>query len=166
MKQKLTEGLPDITKFVKKVGDRYYLPKNKANELKLHNGDNIIIRLGGLFNKLKGYVAETLPASDVFQIIKKFTPEELLEKGNLNEELIRSKRMMGIVEGLNLPKRQTKDLIDRVIEEIKMSIQMGDIDALDELLQFIPKENLLNFLPEEEWNEYRNWDINNRPDPI
>lgn len=84
----------------------------------------------------------------------------------LNEEILRSKNLMGISEGLNLQKKQGPDLIDRVIEEIKLSIQMGDIDALDELLQSIPKENLLYFLPEKEWNEYKNWDVNNRPEPI
>jgi hypothetical protein len=83
---------------------------------------------------------------------------------NLREEILKSKKLMGITEGLNLPKRQY-DLIDRVIEEIKMSIQTHDYDALDELLQSVPKQNLIWFLPEEEWETYKNWDINNRPDP-
>ena len=39
-------------------------------------------------------------------------------------------------------------LIDRVIEEIKNDILVGDLTAIDELLTFVPKENLtskLNF---------------------
>lgn len=47
-------------------------------------------------------------------------------------------------------------LIDRVIEEIKMDINSGDVTALDELLTFIPKENLIGYLPEEEWEQYEN----------
>lgn len=47
-------------------------------------------------------------------------------------------------------------LIDRVIEEIKMDIYSGDVTALDELLTFIPKENLIGYLPEEEWEQYEN----------
>lgn len=47
-------------------------------------------------------------------------------------------------------------LIDRVIEEIKGDINCGDLTALDELLTFIPRENLLSYLPEEEWEKYEN----------
>jgi hypothetical protein len=47
-------------------------------------------------------------------------------------------------------------LIDRVIEEIKNDILAGDLTAIDELLKFIPKENLISFLPEEEWERFEN----------
>ena len=47
-------------------------------------------------------------------------------------------------------------LINRAIEEIKSDISMGDLTALDELLSFVPRENLLAFLPEEEWEKYEN----------
>jgi hypothetical protein len=47
-------------------------------------------------------------------------------------------------------------LIDRVIVEIQRDFAMGDLTALDELLSFIPRENLIGFLPEEEWEEYEN----------
>jgi hypothetical protein len=47
-------------------------------------------------------------------------------------------------------------LIERVVEEIRLSIQNQDVDALEELLSFVPKENLLGFLPEEEWERYEN----------
>ena len=46
------------------------------------------------------------------------------------------------------------NLIDRVIEEIKSDILMSDLTALDELLTFIPREYLLGYLPEEEWEKY------------
>jgi DNA-directed RNA polymerase subunit RPC12/RpoP len=47
-------------------------------------------------------------------------------------------------------------LIDRVIEQIKSDIASGDITALDELLTFVPRENLIGFLPEEEHKRFEN----------
>lgn len=47
-------------------------------------------------------------------------------------------------------------LIDRVIEEIKNDILVGDLTAIDALLTFVPKENLIAFLPEEEQERYEN----------
>jgi hypothetical protein len=43
-------------------------------------------------------------------------------------------------------------LIERVVEQIKQDINNGDVTALEELLSFTPKENLIAYLPEEEWN--------------
>ena len=47
-------------------------------------------------------------------------------------------------------------LINRVIEEIRKDFAMGDLTALDELLTFVPRENLIGYLPEEEWEKYEN----------
>jgi len=47
-------------------------------------------------------------------------------------------------------------LIDRVLVEIQRDFAMGDLTALDELLTFVPRENLLAYLPEEEWEQYEN----------
>ena len=47
-------------------------------------------------------------------------------------------------------------LIERVVEEIRTSLANQDLDALEELLSFTPRENLLGFLPEEEWETYEN----------
>ena len=46
------------------------------------------------------------------------------------------------------------ELIDRVIEGIKKDINDGDLTGIDELLRFVPDENLIWFLPEEEWKEF------------
>lgn len=46
-------------------------------------------------------------------------------------------------------------LVDAVIEEIKKQIEKKDLTSIDELLRFIPKDTLLQFLPEAEWNKYR-----------
>ncbi len=39
-------------------------------------------------------------------------------------------------------------LVDLVIERIKEDINCGDLTAIDELLRFVPRENLIGFLPE------------------
>lgn len=41
------------------------------------------------------------------------------------------------------------NLIDSVIEQIKEDIKDGDLTAIDELLRFVPKENLIGYLPED-----------------
>jgi len=45
-------------------------------------------------------------------------------------------------------------LIDAVIEDLKPGFEYGDYTVLEELLGFIPTENLIQALPEEEW---KNW---------
>jgi len=45
-------------------------------------------------------------------------------------------------------------LIDRVIEEIKADIAYGDVTAIEGLLENVPEEVLIDFLPEEEWPNY------------
>jgi len=42
------------------------------------------------------------------------------------------------------------ELIDLVIEQIKKDFEVGDYTAVFELLEFIPRENLIAYLPEEE----------------
>jgi hypothetical protein len=49
-----------------------------------------------------------------------------------------------------------QSLINRVIEQIKTDLAYGELEAVEELLSFIPKENLVGFLPEEEWEQYEN----------
>jgi C4-type Zn-finger protein len=47
-------------------------------------------------------------------------------------------------------------LIDRVIEEIKADIAYGDVSSIEGLLENVPEEVLIDFLPEEEWPDYEN----------
>ena len=47
-----------------------------------------------------------------------------------------------------------QELIDEVIEEIKKDISIGDYTVLDELLHFIPRQNLVQSLSEERWKAY------------
>jgi hypothetical protein len=47
-------------------------------------------------------------------------------------------------------------LINRVIVEIQRDFAMGDLTSLEELLSFIPRENLISYLSEDEWERYEN----------
>ncbi len=52
------------------------------------------------------------------------------------------------------PKPNQK-LVDAVIEDLKESFKFGDYTVLEELLFFIPKENLIQALPEEQWSKFK-----------
>lgn len=45
-------------------------------------------------------------------------------------------------------------LIERVIDNIKRDIEYGDVEAIEELLRFCPTTNLINYLPEEDWEDF------------
>jgi hypothetical protein len=40
-------------------------------------------------------------------------------------------------------------VIEAVIEQIKRDFEMDDVSALHEMLKYVPKKNLLAYLPEE-----------------
>lgn len=46
-------------------------------------------------------------------------------------------------------------LVDRVIENLLEQIKYGDLTVLEELLKFIPTENLIGALNEDEWLTYK-----------
>jgi len=48
------------------------------------------------------------------------------------------------------------NLIERVVEQIKSDLFNGWEESIEELLSFVPRENLIGFLPEEEWEKYEN----------
>ena len=47
-------------------------------------------------------------------------------------------------------------LIERVVEQIKRDLFNGWEESIEELLSFVPRENLIGYLPEEEWDKYEN----------
>jgi hypothetical protein len=53
-----------------------------------------------------------------------------------------------------MAKKTKGQLIDAVIEDLKKGFAIGDYTVLEELLTFIPTENLIQALPEEDW---KNW---------
>ena len=45
-------------------------------------------------------------------------------------------------------RKKEDELYDKVLEQIKQDVADGDLSAIDELLKFVPKENLEAYLPE------------------
>jgi hypothetical protein len=50
---------------------------------------------------------------------------------------------------------EKQTLIDAVIEDLKKGFAIGDYTVLDELLGFVPTENLIESLPEDEWSKFK-----------
>jgi len=52
-------------------------------------------------------------------------------------------------------KKASKEfLIETVIEQIKVDVHCHTLEAIEELLGFIPVENLIAYLPEEDWKPF------------
>jgi len=51
--------------------------------------------------------------------------------------------------------KPSQELIDRVMEGIRLDVDNEEIDALEELLRFCPKKNLIAYLPEDEWESFK-----------
>jgi hypothetical protein len=53
------------------------------------------------------------------------------------------------LDGIKDKEEDTKQvLVDKVIEQIKEDVRLGDLTAVDELLKFVPEQNLKAYLPE------------------
>jgi hypothetical protein len=42
----------------------------------------------------------------------------------------------------------TNKLLDSVLEQIRLDVEVGDYTAIIELLQYVPNDKLVGFLPE------------------
>ena len=57
--------------------------------------------------------------------------------------------------------QEKQKLLLQVIEQIKEDIYENYLESLEELLNFIPNENLINYLSEERLNEITQQFLNN-----
>jgi hypothetical protein len=48
-----------------------------------------------------------------------------------------------------------QDLIEIVMDQIKVDVRCGELEALEELLGFMPNVNLIEYLPEEDWKQFK-----------
>lgn len=48
-----------------------------------------------------------------------------------------------------------EDLIEKVVEQIKEDVHCGEYEAIEELLGFLLNENLIEYLPEGEWKQFK-----------
>lgn len=46
------------------------------------------------------------------------------------------------------------DLVEAVLDDMKKQIELEDWTAIDELIRFVPRQNLIWFLGEEKWEKY------------
>ena len=51
--------------------------------------------------------------------------------------------------------KSKENLIETVIKQIVLDVHCGDIEAIEELLNFCPTENLIAYLPEEDWKKFK-----------
>ena len=51
--------------------------------------------------------------------------------------------------------KDKQDLIDTVLEQVKLDVHTGELLALDELLGFMPIVNLIEYLPEGDWKQFK-----------
>lgn len=59
-----------------------------------------------------------------------------------------------VQETIKMQTEGKQKVIDALIEQIKSDANDGDVTVLDEILQQVPKDFLINSLPEEEWIKY------------
>jgi hypothetical protein len=51
--------------------------------------------------------------------------------------------------------KDKQDLIEKVLEQIVVDVHCGDEEAIEELIGFLPIENLIEYLPEGEWKQFK-----------
>lgn len=53
------------------------------------------------------------------------------------------------------PPKTKEDLIDAVLQQIKVDVHCDDCTPIEELLKFCSIESLLSYLPEEDWKPFK-----------
>jgi hypothetical protein len=51
--------------------------------------------------------------------------------------------------------KSKQDLIETVYKQIELDIHCGAIEAIEKLLIGIPLEDLIEYLPEEDWKQFK-----------
>jgi hypothetical protein len=51
--------------------------------------------------------------------------------------------------------KSKEDLIEIVVQQIRQDVHCGEYEALEELLGFMPNVNLIEYLPEEDWRQFK-----------
>lgn len=51
--------------------------------------------------------------------------------------------------------KSKQDLIETVLKQIELDVDCKDLEAIEELLQFCPLENLIQYLPEEDHKQFK-----------
>lgn len=51
--------------------------------------------------------------------------------------------------------KSKQDLIEKVVEQVKEDIHCGYYESLEGLLAFLSADNLIEYLPEEDWKQFK-----------
>ena len=51
--------------------------------------------------------------------------------------------------------KSKEDLIETVREQLELDVHCGEVEAIEELLTFCPVVNLIEYLPEEDWKQFK-----------
>ena len=51
--------------------------------------------------------------------------------------------------------KSKQDLIELVVQQIRQDVHCGEVEAIEELLTFLPIVNLIEYLPEEDWKQFK-----------
>ena len=51
--------------------------------------------------------------------------------------------------------KDKQDLIEIVMDQIRQDVHCGESEAIEELLGFMPNVNLIEYLPEEDWKQFK-----------
>ncbi len=53
------------------------------------------------------------------------------------------------------PPKTKEQLIETAVRQIELDVHCGDVEAIEELLSFLPNVNLIEYLPEEDWKQFK-----------
>ena len=53
------------------------------------------------------------------------------------------------------PPKTKEDLIERVVEQIKEDVHCGYYESMEGLLELLSTDDLIEFLPEENWKQFK-----------
>jgi len=51
--------------------------------------------------------------------------------------------------------KSKQDLIEKVVEQIKEDVHCGYYESLEGLLEILSVDNLIEYLPEEDWKQFK-----------
>lgn len=90
-------------------------------------------------------IYQKLHKADIDEVIKLY-PFEQEQDPSATWNLVVEKIIFDVVNGAQT---ELNELIDKVIERIKQDIKVGDVTVIDELLRYIPVDNLKGYLVED-----------------
>ena len=90
-------------------------------------------------------INKTLNDTQIEEVIERY-PFEQQEDPSATWNLVVENTIYSVINEVD---NKFDELVNEVIEQIKYDISIGDVTAIDELLRYIPRENLKGYLAED-----------------